>query len=352
MKLNANFDGFFDGACDTILSLQKSDGSIPWFRDGVFDPWNHLEAAMGLNTLGAREAAENAIGFLRNSQLEDGSWWGQLGSAVPIDEDLHQFTMQGVEAGHRLRDTNFIAYCATAIWHHLCLHQDLDYAHANWPMVQAAIDFVLALQYPEGDIRWTARDPQTPEEDALLTGNSSIHKSLSCALALADALGHDVPHWHDARTRLADALAHKPERYDRTWAAKDRYSMDWYYPVLSGALNLEQGQERLQQGWDKFILEGFGCRCVADEPWVTVAETAELVMALVSQGETRKAEALLNGLDQFRDAKGAYWMGMQVEQKVFWPVETPAWTAGAVILAFDAVHRITPAHKVLTQRAE
>ena len=133
MKLNANFDGFFDGACDTILSLQKSDGSIPWFRDGVFDPWNHLEAAMGLNTLGAREAAENAIGFLRNSQLEDGSWWGQLGSAVPIDKDLHQFTMQGVEAGHRLRDTNFIAYCATAIWHHLCLHQDLDYAHANWP---------------------------------------------------------------------------------------------------------------------------------------------------------------------------------------------------------------------------
>ena len=50
--------------------------------------------------------------------------------------------------------------------------------------MKAAIDFVVALQYPEGDIRWTARDANTPEEDALLTGNSSIY-SLGCAIRLA-----------------------------------------------------------------------------------------------------------------------------------------------------------------------
>ena len=150
---------------------------------------------MGLNLIGERVAAEHAIAFLRNSQAPDGSWFGQLGSAVPIDEELHQFTMQGVEDGHKIRDTNFIAYIATAIWHHYCLHGDTDYATANWPMVKAAVDFVVALQSPEGDIRWTAPDPQTPEDDALVTGNSSIHKSLICAEKLANALGHDAENW-------------------------------------------------------------------------------------------------------------------------------------------------------------
>ena len=343
-------DGTFNGARDTILALQNTDGSIPWFKNGVIDPWNHLEAAMGLNLIGERAAAEHAIAFLRNSQAEDGSWWGQLGSAVPIDEELHQFTMQGVEDGHKLRDTNFIAYIATAIWHHYKLHGDIDYAAANWPMVKAAIDFVIALQEPEGDIRWTARDPGTPEDDALVTGNSSIYKSLICAEKLADALGHDNAAWRTARENLGDALANKPERFDRTWEPKTRYSMDWYYPVLSGALSHDQETARLASRWDDFVIDGFGCRCVEDEPWVTVAETAELIMALVAHGQQDKAEEMLGWLAQFRDENGAYWMGKQVEQGAFWPVERPAWTAGAVILAHDAVLKITPACAVLTGR--
>ena len=284
-------DGRFDGARATILALQNPDGSIPWFKNGVVDPWNHLEAAMGLNLIGERDAAEHAIAYLRDSQAPDGSWWGQLGSAVPIDEELHQFTMQGVENGHKVRDSNFIAYIATAVWHHYKLHGDTDYAAACWPMVKAAIDFVTALQYPEGDIRWTARDPGTPEEDALVTGNSSIHKSLICAEKLADALGHDAAGWRTARLKLGEALADKPERYDRTWEPKDRYSMDWYYPVLSGALTAAQETARLAARWDDFVIDGFGCRCVADEPWVTVAESAELVMALLAHGDRAQSRA-------------------------------------------------------------
>ncbi len=344
------FGDYFNGARDTILGLQNPDGSIPWFKNGVIDPWNHLEAAMGLNLIGERKAAEHAIAYLRNTQAVDGSWWGQLGSAVPIDEELHQFTMQGVEDGHKIRDTNFIAYIATAIWHHYCLHGDTDYTAAQWPMVKAAIDFVIALQAPEGDIRWAAPDPQTPEDDALVTGNSSVHKSLICAEKLAHALGHNAAAWTQARENLADALAHKPARYDRTWEPKTRYSMDWYYPVLSGALSPAQETDRLAARWDDFVIDGFGCRCVEDEPWVTVAESAELIMALLAHGDRPRAEEHLRWLEKFRDANGAYWMGMQTEQAAFWPVERPAWTAGAVILATDAVHQATPACDVLVGR--
>ena len=126
--------------------------------------------------------------------------------------------------------------------------------------------------------------------------------------------------------------------------------MDWYYPVLSGALSDAQASERLATRWDDFVIEGFGCRCVDDAPWVTVAETAELIMALKAHGRDDQAEDMLGWLAQFRDENGAYWMGMQIEEKVFWPMERPAWTAGAVILATDAVHQITPAHDALTAR--
>ena len=167
-------------------------------------------------------------------------------------------------------------------------------------------------------------------------------------------LGEAADDWLAAQQKLGVALAHKPERFDRTWEPKARYSMDWYYPVLSGALSVEAGDDRLAERWDTFVIDGFGCRCVADEPWVTVAETAELVIALVAQRNTDKtpdrAAAMLANLDHFRDEDGAYWMGMQVEQQVFWPVERPAWTAGAVLLAHDAVHRLTPACHVLTDR--
>ena len=336
--------GYFDGARATILRLQNADGSIPWFKGGVIDPWNHLEATMGLHILGERAAAEKAIAYLQNSQLEDGSWWGQLGSAVPIDMELHQFTTEGMITGHQVRDTNFTAYIATAAYHHYLTFQDMTYTQDLWPCVEAAITFVLGLQYDEGDIRWTARDAGTPEEDSLVTGNSSIYKSLGHAIKLGTLLEQPVNNWRAARDRLGHALAHRPERFDRTWGSKARYSMDWYYPVLSRALDMPAAAKRLQSRWDNFVIDGFGCRCVSDEPWVTVAESAELVLALMASGKTEQAATHLGWLDRFRDADGAYWMGMQVEEETFWPVEQPAWTAGAVLLAHDAVHQMTPAH--------
>ena len=37
----------FRRARDAIRIFKNKDGSIPWFKNGVIDPWNHLEAAMG-----------------------------------------------------------------------------------------------------------------------------------------------------------------------------------------------------------------------------------------------------------------------------------------------------------------
>ncbi len=62
--------------------------------------------------------------------------------------------------------------------------------------------------------------------------------------------------------------------------------MDWYYPVLTGAVGRE-GRRHLAGRWDEFVAERPGLRCVADNFWVTAAETAECAMA-VNGGLSRR----------------------------------------------------------------
>ena len=78
-----------------------------------------------------------------------------------------------------------------------------------------------------------------------MTGCSSIYKSLECAHNIAVTLGEPRLEWLEARARLGDALRNKPERFDRTWESKSRYSMDWFYPVLTGVLSPAESRKRL-----------------------------------------------------------------------------------------------------------
>ncbi len=331
--------GFFDGAVNRIRELQRPNGAIPWFDGGVFDPWNHIEAAMGLATAGATEDAAKAYRHLAETQLKDGSWWGQYGSAVPLDDD--KYTGDGDEQAKR--DTNFAAYAATGVWHHYLITEDEQFLKEYWPIVRKATDWVLTYQSDEGEIRWAADDPQTRQNDALVTGCSSIYKSLECAILIAQELGEGWRSWAEARSRLGDAIRHKPHRFDREWEPKDRFSMDWYYPVLSGALTADAAKARLASKWEEFVAEGSGCRCVNDQPWVTVAETCELTLALLHTGQEAKAKEMFSWIHQWRDDDGAYWMGYQYAEDVPWPREKPAWTSGAVLLAADALFKVTPA---------
>lgn len=338
-------DSFFAGAVRRILALQRADGSIPWFDGGVFDPWNHIEAAMGLAVAGRLVEARRALDYLRTTQLADGSWWGQYGSAAAIEGE--RYAGSGDEK--RIRDTNFAAYIATGVWHHYLLTDDRALLATFWPHVEAAISFVLAHQSEHGDIRWAARDPHTPEEDALVTASSSIYKSLECAILMAETMGTRRSDWIAARGALGEALRSKPHRFDRQWPSKANFSMDWYYPVLSGAVQGEAARARLAARWDEFVAEGHGCRCVTGQPWITVAEGCELVMALLATGQRAKAIKLYSWQHAWRDTDGAYWMGYQYEADVPWPAEKPAWTAGAVILAADALAQATPAARLFLE---
>jgi hypothetical protein len=308
-----------------IASWQLPNGMIPWFPGGHADPWNHVEAAMALDLVGLHAEAERAYRWLVDVQHGNGAW--------------HQYYLADSIEQDKL-DANTVAYIAAGVWHRWLLLGDRGWVEDMWPVVEKAIDFVLDLQTPRGEILWARHADGTPWPFALLTGSSSICHSLRCAIALAELLGHERPDWELSAARLAHVVAHEPEAF----APKHRWAMDWYYPVLAGVLSVPASRERMDARWDTFVMEGRGIRCVSDRPWITVAETCECAIALARIGETERAEALFGWAQQYRTEGGRYWTGTVYPDEVHFPAdEQSTYTAAAVVLAADALGRPTRA---------
>ena len=239
-------------------------------------------------------------------------------------------------------ETNQCAYIAVGVWHHLLITGDDSFAWRMWSTVRRAIEFVISRQTNRGEIGWLVGADGSTTDDALLTGSSSTYQSMRCALALAEWVGEPQPDWELAAGRLAHVVAEHPEAF----LDKSRYSMDWYYPVLGGAVRGPAAHERIVDRWDDFVVDGLGARCVSDQPWVTGAETCELVLALDTIGDRDRALALLADMQHLRDADGSYWTGYQFCERINWPDEHSTWTAAAVILAADALSRTTEANGI------
>ena len=167
---------------------------------------------------------------------------------------------------------------------------------------------------------------------ALLTGSASLFQALRCGTALSALLGEPQPDWELAVADLGAALRTRPEAF----ADRSRYSMDWYYPVLGGAVTGAAADARLAAGWDRFVVPGLGARCVADRPWVTGAETCELALALAAAGRPDAALEQVAAMQHLRADDGSYWTGYVYPDDARWPVERTTWTAAAVVLAADA----------------
>ena len=307
---------------ESIAATQERSGAIPWSVGGHTDPWDHIENAMALTAAGLLGPARAAFEWSRRMQRPDGTWPIQLRDGVIEDPNS---------------DSNFCAYIATGVWHHVLVTDDRRFAEAMWPVVAKAIDFVLELQGSTGEIAW-ARSPSGIADEALLTGCASIHHSIRCALALADYIGAPQPEWEVAVGRLGHAIAHHPESF----VTKDRWSMEWYYPVLGGALRGSHAQARIDERWDDFVVQGLGIRCVDDRPWVTGAETCELVLALEALGDRERAHEQFAAMHHLREDDGSYWTGLVYSDGKRWPVERTTWTGAAVILAADALSSATP----------
>jgi hypothetical protein len=314
---------------DAIASVQQPDGNIPWVPGGQTDPWNLVEAAMALDVGGRVDDARRAYEWLRRTQNRSGSF--------------HAYYQGDAIKDHTL-DTNVTSYVANGVWHHYLTTGDTVFLESYFPMVERAIDFALDHQHATGEIEWDADPERVEGRGALLTGSSSIYSSLRCAIAAADRLGRDRPDWELSLGSLAIAVAHRPERF----LDKQRWAMDWYYPILGGVLRGHAAHARVASNFETFVAKGRGVRCVSDRPWVTAAETCELVMALDAIGLNDAALEMFEWVQFLRHDDGSYWTGMNFEGDRFeelgtyYTPEQPTWNSAAVVLAANALGGTSP----------
>ncbi len=320
-------------SAEAIARLQVETGMIPWFVGGHCDPWNHVETAMALDVAGIHDVAERAYGWLADVQRADGSWWNYYLPDGSVEEAK--------------LDTNVCAYIATGVWHHWLCTGDRSFVERMWPVVERAIEWVLGMRKPDGTVLWAKTEDARPWDYALLTGSASIAHSLDCAARVARLVGSPRRSWGRAARKLERVVATEPMAFE----PKERWAMDWYYPVLTGALRGEDAKARIGEGWERFVMEGKGVRCVDDEPWVTASETAECSIAHAVMGDFDTATDLLRWTRSHRLDDGSYWTGIVYPSMVRFPAEeTSAYTAAAVILAADAITGASPASGVFVPR--
>lgn len=314
-----------DAIAEIIRSSQLPNGEIPWSPGDKTDPWDHVESAMGLCIAGDTDGAAKAFQWLKRGQLAQGAWYAAYRNGAPEDRTL---------------DANMTSYIAVGLYHYHQCTGDRELLEDLWPTLVAAMAFTLSLQAPSGEIYWAISPQGEVDRTALLTGSSSIYMSLKCAAAIARVLGRPQPRWIAAAENLAAAIHYGQHRFDRS---KARFSMDWFYPILAGAITGDAASRRIDAHWSKFVIDGKGVRCVSDEPWITIAETAELCLTLSAMGDHRRAERVFDWMIAHRYDDGTYWCGFTVPDGTIWPVERVTWTNAVVLMAADALYGLTPA---------
>jgi hypothetical protein len=285
---------------------------------------------MALAVAGFWDEVGHAFDWLAANQLPDGAWCTYYVPGGVLDPR---------------RDPNVCAYVATGAWWCAQLAGDggLALLKSTWPMVDRAVSWCLRSQRTGGEIVWSVGPDGVPGNFALLAANSSLQLSLRCAVLIAEALGYRRQDWLAASLRVAAAVAGPPA----TFARKDRWAMDWYYPVLAGAVRGEDGLARMRGRWGEFVEEGLGVRCVAERFWVTAAETAECAMAAARVGMLAQASELLDWTRHLRDDDGAYATGCAHPQCVRFPAgQQSTYSAAAVLIADHVLARRSPAARV------
>jgi hypothetical protein len=311
-----------------LRQQQHESGLVPWFTGGHADPWNHVEAAMALTVAGFVAEAKLAYRWLAVHQLGDGSWF-------------HYYLDGGVESA-RL-DSNVCAYIATGLLHYVLATGDSEFAQELWPVIEKALDFVLACQREDGSVAWSRLPNGSLASGSLIAGSSSLSHSLQSAARLAEMLGHDGQPYTHARERLIASFTHSPHHY----LDKQRFAMDWYYPVLAGVTSAETAIATLQSKEALFVSPEKGVRCVSDHEWCTTAETAEASMAYLRSGLRSEARALLSTTRRHRHDDGSYWTGTaEPNGATFPPDECSTYSVAAVMLASDAIDKFTPASEL------
>jgi len=98
------------------------------------------------------------------------------------------------------------------------------------------------------------------------------------------------------------------------------------------------------------VIQDQGVRCVSDRPWVTVAESCELALALAAMGNLQLAEIVFNWIQNKTNQDGTYWCGFTCPDMTIWPEDKSTWTNAVVLIAADGIYDLTPASRLFSHK--
>src|SRR4030042_3606081 len=173
--MNLNLDNYLseeylNPTVRSIGDVQLADGSIPWVQGGITDTWTHVESAMALDVGNFRGEAGRAYEWLSQIQLDDGSWYASYKDGKPLET---------------YKVSHSVSYIAVGVWHHYLSSGAVSSLRKMWPAVQAAIDFVLDMRGPNGEIYWARDSAGAIYPAALISSCSSTYLSIKSALSIA-----------------------------------------------------------------------------------------------------------------------------------------------------------------------
>ena len=231
------------------------------------------------------------------------------------------------------------AYVAVGVWHHWLVRRDerfvaddvadgpgrprlrlLAAAAVRWHRLVAG---VVGGRPGPGQPRrrcWPARRASTTR----------------CAPAstLAELLDDPQPEWELAAGRLGHALREHRDRF----LDKSTFSMDWYYPVLGGAVRGDAGARPDRQPLAR--LRGARPRG-ALRRHRPVGHRRRDLRAGPGPRRARRPRgarrACFADTQHLRNDDGGYWTGYVYPDEVHWPAEHTTFTTAAVLLAHDAL---------------
>ena len=289
-----------------IISNQSSSGAIFWDEKGKCDPWDHCECLIALAIYEEWEHFWRGVNWFFTNLNEDGLIYAEFQNEKP--SKLHY-------------ESHHAPYIIMPLIQASLIDKEQDYKKilTNEQLLKLENIFEVLNDFKDEDgyFYW-AKDSNGYSDNSLITASMSIFLSLV-------AKDKSFPKFNTEMWQ---------EKFNRDGVDRSRFSMDFYYPFLAGIKN---NKKEFLDLLDNYYEKGLGVKCVAEEPWVTIAESSECVISALIHDNENIAKQIFNDIQQFQNKDGIFPTGYQYDMEIFWPEENSTWTNAAVIIAAHAL---------------
>ena len=296
----------FEPSKNWIISNQSSSGAIFWDEKGKCDPWDHCECLIALAIYEEWEHFWRGVNWFITNLNEDGLIYAEFQNEKP--SKLHY-------------ESHHAPYIIMPLIQASLIDKEQNYKKilTNEQLLKLENIFEVLDDFKDEDgyFYW-AKDSNGYSDNSLITASMSIFLSLV-------AKDKSFPKFNTEMWQ---------EKFNRDGVDRSRFSMDFYYPFLAGIKN---NKKEFLDLLDNYYVKGLGVKCVAEEPWVTIAESSECVISALIHDNENIAKQIFNDIQQFQNKDGIFPTGYQYDMEIFWPEENSTWTNAAVIIAAHAL---------------